>query len=320
MPVVVDGRDRRGSGGGIALQHPIDERLPVDGVLHGLAHLRIEHGGVRGALRVVDHVERELPEGLGARFRRADPGPALHRLVQVGRGDHRVIDRALQQGLHHGFVRVVVAEHDLVDRRRALPVVGSRGHRPVLPLLPLGEVERTGDDRVGVVLELLDLLDAHLAPDVFGQDQAVAGEPGHQRGTRRLPHDRSVVGGLDAVGEPVAVAPRADVVGHDEVGGPHEVVRRQGHAVAPRQPLAQMEGPGQPVGGDPAVLLGWAPRWRAPARWRSPSGPAGPTRRTSGPTTKDSLESICLKGLAELRSPVTPSVNTTGSSPGEGEG
>ena len=56
-----------------------------------------------------------------------------------------------------------------------------------------------------------------LAPDVLGQDQVVSGQAGDQRGTGRLPHDRLIVGGLDALGVRVPVAPRADVVLDDEV-------------------------------------------------------------------------------------------------------
>ena len=202
-------------------------------------------------------------------------GWSVDRLVQRRRRDRRVVDRPLDQRLHDRLVRVVDAEDDLVDRRGAVPVVRVGLHPEVLALLPLDQVERARDHGVGEVLEALQLLDGEAAPDVLGQDQVVAGQARDQRRPVRLPHDRLVVDGLDALGVRVAVAPRADVVLDDEVARPHEVLRRDRDAVAPRQAVAEVERPRQLVVADvPADRPA-----RAPAR--SPSAPGGSSRRTS---------------------------------------
>jgi hypothetical protein len=121
------------------------------------------------------------------------------------------------------------SEHDLVDRRRAAPVVLVGDHAPVLALLPLGEREGARADAVeGVVLR--DLVGGDVLVDVLGDDVDVERRKlgvGHLRrhDERRVVHRlrREVLDRREVV-QPLLVASAVDRV-RDVLGGERLAVR-----------------------------------------------------------------------------------------------
>ena len=174
---------------------------------------------------------------------------------QVGDEPRHDVDLSFAQREGHRLLVAVVAEHDLVDGRRAAPVVRVRLHPPVLPLLPLHELEGAGAHGRDVV-ELLRGLHVAIeaAPDVLGQDRDPGRREGRERRRLRVPDQRVVVGGREGgvVREVVVVGP--DVVVEHESIREGDVVRRHRLPVRPRNAPADVEGPGEAVLGLAAVL------------------------------------------------------------------
>ncbi len=182
LVVAVGRRDDRRPGLAGALVDRPDDLLAVDGEVEREPERRVEHGRVGVAHRLtgldVDGpgVEGDLVEARGVAVLGDDALAALQRL-HLQRGDVLdEVDLALDQGLHHRVLALEDAEDDLVDVRRALPVVGV-GLEAVRRAAgrALDEAERTGaHHRLAVrrlVGEALDVLLVDVLPDVLGDDR-----------------------------------------------------------------------------------------------------------------------------------------------------
>ena len=165
------------------------------------------------------------------------------------------VDLAAAQRLDLRVGVVDVAQDQLVELRRAAPVVRVRLERDRHVGLVLGEDERPAadDGEVGVVVERAEVVD--LRPDVLRQDRHVQREHGDLRLVQD-DLDGLLVGRGDRgeVLDEVAVRLGGGRVGHHRVEGPGDVLGGDGLAVGPGGVLADEVRPGEPVLGRLPVL------------------------------------------------------------------
>jgi hypothetical protein len=232
---------------GLAEEGDVDDLLPVDRPVEGLAELGIEEHGVAHGVRRVIAVEAELVEAPVSALESGHPSGLLHgRELRLRQLDRRV-DGALLEVGGHGVGALVVLEEELVDLGLAAPVVLVGDHADVLALAPLHGLEGTGADDGRLVLEGGGRrLAADLAPDVLGDDRHDHGE---HVGLRLVGRDvdRVVVGGHGA-GDAAGVDGQSlQVVLDDVVVGERHVLGGQRLAVLPLDALTDLERPGLAV-------------------------------------------------------------------------
>ena len=135
----------------------------------GVADVDVLQGRMTVADAAGHAVHRQLREPALAARHGFDVGIVLQLFEARRRDQVGGIDLAFLQRRHHRVRVGEDAEHDPVDGRSALPVVGVGDHRPRLAGLPLLQREGPGPDAVESVVGV-DLTLRRRLPDVPGQD------------------------------------------------------------------------------------------------------------------------------------------------------
>ena len=182
-------RDGRRDAVGVAVQHRLDDAVDVGGVVDRLAELLV----VQRRLPDLHHVVRDAVAGrhLGER-----PTAVVDRVDLLDGDVLGDVDLAGAQRGRAGRQLGDRLDPDLLDLRRAAPILLVRRHRPVLErVFPLVELVRAG--AVRLVGEDLDALGGPLRRDHRHRE---AGHPQQQGrvGLRRLDVDGVLVDDLDA--------------------------------------------------------------------------------------------------------------------------
>ena len=180
--VVIEGHCRRHDGGAdrpVALQHPLNQRLAVDGHVDRPPHLTIFESGMPvrvWVLLIGSAIEADLLEAGNLRLVGADVLGPLERVVQVRPQGIGEVDLARFKSLDKRILVVKHSVNDLVDVGSAGPVVRIGLHAEELTLLPLHDVERPARYGIWVVLESLELLGIDVLEDVLREDVHVGSQ------------------------------------------------------------------------------------------------------------------------------------------------
>ena len=222
-----------------ALQQVRGNRLAVDGVIHGLADIRVRKQQLAlGRLYARAELDKGVPMNQVGRI--AIDGLEVRHLV---RGEAQAQVELFR--LHRGQPRVVVgdeAEDDFIQQDRAAPVVRVLHDADIFARLPFGKLERAGANRAAVEgLIAADVRGLHALEQMRGHHRLKEGVVGR---VRRLPgeQDRVLVDRRAAFDIQVLVLVVDLGLGDDVVPGEAHILAGKFDAIVPLDTLLQVPG------------------------------------------------------------------------------